>query len=377
MAYSSISQFVSSIGFTLITTEEEHKSTKRVTIKCPKQHDSSFAVDSLRNKKRLYNRGELKTFCSECIDIEKRRDLEQKTILEIKQNSGHTVVAINLSTREVEYDCGTCGERKTSFISNLKISKGYCRNCETWHHKLPYTTLKEKVEEMKVTLLTEEHEYTNNKMLLKIICICGNPDRKTLSDIRRGRGCSDFCRMEKVKNTCLERYGVTNVSKDPEIFSRIVSAIRTRKEYELPSGRVVNLQGYEPQAVDYLLSGEDKFLERKISERDLSFGIEIPSFRYVDEDGTERVYHPDIAIGDMIIEVKSDWTLHRWKETNIRKFQAVNEKGYKLRLLLFYENGEVQEDLLLKGEELRGMQFREKGRRFPTKTNVINLSIPS
>lgn len=85
-------------------------------------------------------------------------------------------------------------------------------------------------------------------------------------------------------------------------------------------------------------------------------------------DGKQRVYHPDFAIEDMIIEVKGDWTLHKWKDTNLRKFKAVTSKGYKLRLLLFYENGEIQEDILIGSEDdvkkVEELEFREKGRRY-------------
>lgn len=70
----------------------------------------------------------------------------------------------------------------------------------------------------------------------------------------------------------------------------------------------------------------------------------------------------------MIIEVKGDWTLHSQKEKNIKKFQAVNRKGYQMRLLLLYENGEVQEDLLMVVDDdikqIEELKFREKGRRY-------------
>ena len=144
-----------------------------------------------------------------------------------------------------------------------------------------------------------------------------------------------------------------------------MKAVFRRKEHTLPSGKVVALQGYEPQAIDYLLEQKvDKFLGREIEEDEFKFGKNVPSFDYVDEEGVERVYHPDFAIGNMIIEVKGDWTLHSQKETNIRKFKAVNSKGYQLRLILLYEIGEIQEDLLLQGDELREMKFRENGRRY-------------
>ena len=370
MSYSLASSFSQSIGFSVLTPESEYKSEKRVTVRCPEGHDSSFSINALNNKRSAYNNKRVTIFCSTCSAIKNEEDSKQHFIKSIEEKTGHTVISINIQTRKVQYECGNCFTINDSNIVVLDSrSKGYCRTCENWHQKLPYEELKRKVEEMKVVLLTTEEEYTNNKMLLRIICLCGRLDEKCLNDIRRGRGCNEFCKLQKCRDTCMERYGVTNVSKDPVIFERIMNAVYRRKEYSLPSGKIVSLQGYEPSAIDYLLDQKvDKFLDRKIEEDDLSFGKDVPSFNYIDEDGVDRVYHPDFAIGRMIIEVKGDWTLHSQKEKNIKKFQAVNRKGYQMRLLLLYENGEVQEDLLMVVDDdikqIEELKFREKGRRY-------------
>jgi hypothetical protein len=364
MAYTNAQTFFQKLGFTLISDEAVFRGEKKVTFKCPLLHESILTVNSFNNKRVAYNKGNVKNFCATCLDIENEEESKRDFTKRIEQR-GHKVISINLKERKAEYECGNCESIQYACIQNLLISKGYCRVCENWHHKLPYPVLKAKVEEMDVILLTTEEEYINNKMMLRILCSCGREDQKALSDIRKGKKCNEFCRLQKCRDTCLERYGVDNVSKDPAIFEKIMRSVYRRKEYTLPNGRVIALQGYEPQAIDYLLDQiEDKFLQRKIEADEFRFGKDVPSFDYTDEEGVERVYHPDFAIGDMIIEVKGDWTLHSQKEKNIRKFQAVNERGYRLRLLLLYENGEVQEDLLVQGDELREMEFRDKGRRY-------------
>jgi hypothetical protein len=129
---------------------------------------------------------------------------------------------------------------------------------------------------------------------------------------------------------------------------------------------VVYLMGYEPQAVMYLLGQEqDKYLQKKIEEDDIFTGKMVPRFKYED-----HTYFPDLFLEEknMIVEVKGDWTFHRDKEVNEKKFKAVIREGYALRLILMYENGEVQDDLLFEKEEdvdvMYEMKFREKGRRY-------------
>ena len=83
-------------------------------------------------------------------------------------------------------------------------------------------------------------------------------------------------------------------------LKRLVSARYTIKPTQLPDGRVLKLQGYEPIAVDWLLSkGID------------STRIAVPkAVLYTDKDGKVRHYFPDLEIKDSIwlIEVKSTYT---------------------------------------------------------------------
>ena len=96
------------------------------------------------------------------------------------------------------------------------------------------------------------------------------------------------------------------------------------KDHVLPSGRVVKLQGYEPDAVQQLLTAHP--------ESDLDFDS-IPSFPYTAPDGTHHVYHPALYLpGEgLIIEVKSEWTLARNYEVNRLKQQAVLAAGYRFQ----------------------------------------------
>ena len=58
-------------------------------------------------------------------------------------------------------------------------------------------------------------------------------------------------RLEMSEKTCLKRYGVKNPFQSTELMKNVTYQ---RKQYTLPSGRTVSIQGYEPYALDILLN---------------------------------------------------------------------------------------------------------------------------
>jgi hypothetical protein len=141
---------------------------------------------------------------------------------------------------------------------------------------------------------------------------------------------------DKIKSTNLRKYGVENAMQDKEIFSRnLSSSFQKRKLYTFPSGKQVEVMGFEPFCLDYLLTlykEEDIIVETK----------NIPHFAY-EFDGKTKTYFPDIFIPkqNMIIEVKSTWTYEKDKDQNLAKFHAVNRAGYNLDLYVFDKAGKI------------------------------------
>ncbi|HRW21387.1 MAG TPA: hypothetical protein P5509_05395, partial [Bacteroidales bacterium] len=87
------------------------------------------------------------------------------------------------------------------------------------------------------------------------------------------------------------------------------------KKFELPSGRIIKLQGYEPIVMNELLqtySEDDIICEVK------NINKEIGKILY-NYKGAERRYYPDFYIKstNTIIEVKSNWTFEQHKEKNL------------------------------------------------------------
>jgi len=85
------------------------------------------------------------------------------------------------------------------------------------------------------------------------------------------------------------------------------------KDYILPSGKIIKIQGYENIALDELVkiyNEDDIFTSR----------LDMPKIQYY-LDGEIYSYYPDIYIKsiDKIIEVKSTWTYKRNLIKNIHK----------------------------------------------------------
>ena len=104
-------------------------------------------------------------------------------------------------------------------------------------------------------------------------------------------------------------------------------------DYEFPNGRIVEVQGYENRWLDLLL---ETYREEDIVVD--SHQIHVITYIHP-EKNREAKYYPDIYIPskNIIIEVKSDYTLNMEFDKNIAKFKATAEAGYNLQVYVFDE----------------------------------------
>lgn len=126
----------------------------------------------------------------------------------------------------------------------------------------------------------------------------------------------------KKEDNLLLKYGVRNVSQVPYIAQKIFENSKKYRTYLTPSGKEIKLQGYEPYIYNQLL---DYFSEEEIiSDRD-----KIPNIKYI-YDNKKKIYYPDFYIPkeNLIIEVKSTYTVTLSKEKQILKYEAVKRGGY-------------------------------------------------
>jgi hypothetical protein len=130
--------------------------------------------------------------------------------------------------------------------------------------------------------------------------------------------------MEKKKSTCLDRYGAEYPTQNFDIHRKQLSSSFLKKPYTLPSGQIITLQGYEPLALDILLSHYD--------ETDIEIYPE-PVHYFFDK---SRLYYPDFYIKstNTIIEVKSQFTYDLEKYKTNAKLQACIQQGYNIFLMI-------------------------------------------
>jgi hypothetical protein len=161
---------------------------------------------------------------------------------------------------------------------------------------------------------------------------------------------------EKAKQTLKEHYGVEHTSQSPEIRARLIASNMVKygvsyscqaeavmekiqrnskkyKKYQMPSGTIRNVQGYEPFALNELLQ---TYTEEQIKtdRRD------VPRIQY-EVDGMTRYYFPDIYIPheNRLIEVKSTWT-YQCKENNVlQKKAACIAAGYNCEIWCYERGG--------------------------------------
>jgi len=177
---------------------------------------------------------------------------------------------------------------------------------------------------------------------------------------------------EKFKKTCLEKYGVEHPMLDEGIKSKVSISNRDRygenwfvetkefkdkslkikeekyghpintfkiKDYVLPSGKTVKVQGYENYALDILLKEhEESDIFISYSEIKEEIGI----LNYILEN-KDRIYIPDIYIKseNKIIEVKSDYTYNLDLQKNILKKESCLSMGINFEFWIIDKNGNL------------------------------------
>jgi len=144
---------------------------------------------------------------------------------------------------------------------------------------------------------------------------------------------------EKSRETSRERYGCDHPMQNEEVKEKSRKASHSIKDYQLPSGKIVKIQGYENFCLDDLF--EEGYLEEEIftdAHKDM------PKIWYNFEEKKSR-YFPDIYIpkDNLIIEVKSNYTYNLSLERNAAKANACSNLGYKFQFRIYEKGGKLVE----------------------------------
>jgi DNA-directed RNA polymerase subunit RPC12/RpoP len=177
---------------------------------------------------------------------------------------------------KMKYRC-KCGNESSTSFDNFRA--GYrCMKC-SGNERLTLEFVQQYFKEHNCELL--ETSYINSNTKMKYKCECGREHEMTWDNFKQGYRCR-YCGFEKNEGSKV-RY----------------------KDYTLPSGKVIKIQGYENMALDELVQhfSEDDLVTKR---------TEVPEMKY-ELNGKIGSYFPDIYIKseNLIIEVKSSWTYKR------------------------------------------------------------------
>ncbi len=228
----------------------------------------------------------------------------------------------------ITYTC-SCGEKgcKKTFRRINTHGGAYCKDCSN----------KNRVEKVKLTNL-ENYGVTCSLAAEEI-----KEKSKVTNLLRRGVEYALQSKevRDKIKATFKEKYGFENAMQNPEVAERNLKACFNLKTYKLTDGTNIKYQGYENLAFDIIfndweLSSTDIIVER----------TKVPEIWWVDDDNKRRRYYTDIYIPfeNLIIEVKSTWTYKIEEKITQQKLLAAKELGYNTLLWVFdYKHNLVEE----------------------------------
>jgi hypothetical protein len=142
---------------------------------------------------------------------------------------------------------------------------------------------------------------------------------------------------EKIKQTNLIKYGVEHHSQNAAVAETMLKHAYNKKSYTLPSGDIIDYQGYENFALDNLLNNENLEEEDIITNRK-----DVPEIWYNDKNDKRRRHYVDFYIPtqNRCIEVKSTWT-NQEKNNVIEKQAAAKEAGYIYDVWVYDRTGKM------------------------------------
>ena len=321
------------------------------------------------------------------LDYSKRckYDLELLTSLIKKDNAILNTIPDKLNFRtEINFTC-KCGETTKKLFGHInKFNGAFCKRCGTVKESYNEDLLLKLSQQYNATSLSYEKNLSC-KSFITFHCSCGKEETKQFSILNTSSGgmqCYSCAKIKgrdkfkvtnekifgghpmtsniiknKIRNTCIKKYGVNNTFSNEEIKRQICEtnikkygvkypsqsiAIQEKlqksllkfKNYIMPNGDIRRIQGYENMALDELIkefSPDDIVTSRKY----------IPRIRYT-KNNKELYYFPDIFIPKInkIIEVKSDYTYTFAHSNIIEKQEATKNAGYNYEIWIYKRNGE-------------------------------------
>lgn len=260
--------------------------------------------------------GEYRTstfFCHIC-----KNEISNKSEIKLKHLNVHGFKCVddyNLKFEIKMCNCG-CGE-----ISDYSFIKHKYNDFKRGHRKSWNNGLTKKTDDrLKYSNAggwNKGLNKNNNEIMLRV--------SNNIIDFWKNNPDKKIQMVNNIKKTMLRKYNVENANDFPSFWSKY-------KNYTMPSGKIVRIQGYENFGLDFLLKNYNE--DGLIVDRKL-----LPKFKYK----TGKTYTPDIhnTINNTIFEIKSTWTYKIFKDKD-EKIKSVIDSGYNYTILIFNKKHEFE-----------------------------------
>jgi hypothetical protein len=254
--------------------------------------------------------------------------------------------SLNKLHKQRNFGCETCAKKfkferiKTTMVDKYGVE--YAAQSQIFMDKMKNTSLeKYGVEHANQNELVKEKIRQTN--LVRYGCEYGLQneevkEKRRLSNLEKYGFENPLQReeiKEKMRQTNLQIYGVEYVAQCPEIYEKQNKNSYYLKDYVLPSGNIIKIQGYEHYALDELCKKENN------NENDIITGSKnVPTIWY-NNNGKKHRHFVDIYIPSMnkCIEVKSTWTFEKQKEIVFLKQTAAKQLGYLYEIWIYDNKG--------------------------------------
>lgn len=272
-----------------------------------------------------------------------------------------------MSQTFIKFECVNCKEHTTKQFINIEKYNALCKNCSNKYGKQKakqtilskygvdnISQMDEIKKKKKETTFINYGVYHNSqcqKIKDKKIATClknhGVEHPQQLINIRHkskqtclnNYGVEHNSQCQEIKDkkiaTCLKNHGVEHPSQNQEIAEKSFKNGFNVKSFVFPSGNKITCQGYEPFALQELIS-------INIDEHDIITGCKnVPTIWYNDENGKNHRHYVDIFIPskNTCIEVKSSWTILLKSSNIFEKQRAAKEAGYDYEIWVYDKNG--------------------------------------
>jgi hypothetical protein len=273
------------------------------------------------------------TLCKRCITIESFP--KQKETMMKKYGVEHPSKSDDIKNKIKEgfiKKWGVDNPSKTDIVKN-KI-KTTCLKKYGVEYLVNNKTIREKMKKTCLEKYGVDNVIKNQDIKAKIKTTClekygvDNPGKSI-----------DF--QEKMKQTMVKKYGVEFPLQNDIIAESTIKKCFKQKEFTFPSGKIIKCQGYEPFALNDLLS--------KYNEEQLVTGCKnVPKLWYLDNDGNKHRHFVDIYIPDLnlCIEVKSNWTFKYKTECIYKKQEYAKLDGYNYEIWIYNNKGNKIETII-------------------------------